>query len=82
MVSYKLSEPSLLGFKFKRKSGHRYKNVKSPLTLIGKAGTNRARLRYLDDGNSLDAGTYKLSVIAYDAAGNKSKPATTTFKVK
>ena len=80
--TYKLSEPALLTFSFKRKSGHRYKNVKSKLTLIGKQGTNRARLRYLDDGNSLDAGTYKLSVVAYDAAGNKSKAATTTFKVK
>jgi len=81
-LTYKLSEPALLTFSFKRKSGHKYKNVKSKLTLVGKKGTNKARLRYLDDGNSLDAGTYKLSVIAYDSAGNKSKAAATTFKVK
>jgi hypothetical protein len=82
VFTYKLSEPALVTFSFKRKSGHRYKNVKSKLTLIGKAGTNRARLRYLDDGNALDPGTYKVSVIAYDAASNKSKAATAALKVK
>jgi hypothetical protein len=80
--TYRLSEPALLTFSFKRKSGHKYKNVKSKLTLIGKKGNNRARLRYLDDGNSLDAGTYTLTVVALDAAGNKSKTTRATFKVK
>jgi hypothetical protein len=66
----------------KGKSCTAWKAVKSKLTLIGKAGSNSARLRYLDDGNELPAGPYRMSVLAYDASGNRSKPVEATFSVR
>jgi plastocyanin len=70
-ITFKLSEAAKVTFSFKRSGGGSPKPVK----LSGRQGTNTLKRK-------LRSGSYTLSVVAADAAGNKSKAAKARFKVK
>ena len=79
IVKLRLSEVASVGLTVRRigNSGPR-KARALKLSLAGKAGKNKLRIK----AGKLDAGNYKLSATAADAAGNRSKPARIKLAVK
>jgi hypothetical protein len=79
-VSYRLSERARVSLKIQRKSGRRYKSVRT-LRVRGKQGRNAVRtskrLRKL-----LKGGRYRVVAQARDGAGNKSAKKVVRFRVK
>jgi hypothetical protein len=79
-VSYRLSERARVSLKIQRKSGRRYKKVRT-LSVRGKKGRNAIRtskrLRKL-----LHSGRYRVVAQARDGAGNKSAKKVVRFRVK
>jgi hypothetical protein len=83
-VSFALSEAAKVRFaaqrKTKRRGKTRWVSVGS-LSRQGSAGANRFHFNGRVKGKRLTRGSYRLSVVATDAAGNKSRAATKAFRV-
>jgi hypothetical protein len=75
-LSVRVSEPARLRLQIERRRGGRWVRVRS-LTRRARRGANRVSL-----GRRLRRGRYRLSVVAVDAAGNRSKTARKPFRVK
>ena len=71
---YKLSEAATVQITFRRVSHHRAGKAIT-LKRSGKRGTNAL-------ARKLHAGAYKVTIVATDSAGNRSKPKTTRLRVK
>jgi hypothetical protein len=59
-----------------------YKSVNGSFRFAGKAGLNTFRFMGRVAGKSLKPGSYRLTAIATDTAGNKSKTLTKSFTIK
>jgi uncharacterized membrane protein len=59
-----------------------YRKLSGVLRVNAKAGANTATFAGKLGTKSLAAGTYRLTAVAIDAAGNRSKPATVTVTVR
>src|SRR5581483_2908891 len=67
-ISYKLSEPAAVKLRVQRKVGGRWKTLRGSLSQAGHAGLNKLRF-----GRRLARASYRLSAVATDAAGNRSR---------
>lgn len=76
MLSFDVSEASAVTISVLRKTGRRYKTV---ATIPVPASAGRVKRRFTSKG--LKRGSYKLGLVAVDAAGNLSTPVTVGFKV-
>jgi Ca2+-binding RTX toxin-like protein len=74
-ISYKLSEPAAVKISVQRKAGRKWKAVRS-LSQAGRAG-----LDVLSMKRRLVRGRYRITAVATDAAGNRSKPRAVSFRV-
>ena len=78
-----LSEAATLSLTFERRSGKGYKKVAGVVTLKAKAGAAGVRFTgALSAKKRLTPGVYRLTIVATDAAGNRSKPKQFTFRLK
>ena len=75
-LSYKLSEPAAVKLRVQRKAGRKWKTLRGALSQKGLAGLNKKRF-----ARHLARGGYRLSAVATDTSGNKSKPRLTRFRV-
>jgi Ca2+-binding RTX toxin-like protein len=75
-ISYKLSEPAAVRISVQRKSGRKWKTLRGALSQPGTAGLNKLRF-----ARKLGRGSYRLSAVATDAAGNKSNARRVSFRV-
>ena len=75
-----LSEAAMLKLTFAKANGRGFKPVPGSVTLKARAGAIGILLRgQLSARRRLAAGTYRITVVATDAAGNRSAPARATF---
>jgi hypothetical protein len=74
---YKLSEAARVQFTVQRRKGKRYVRVKR-LTKSSKAGANKKKLAT----RKFKRGRYRATLVATDAAGNRSKAKRLTFRIK
>ena len=74
---YKLSENATVTFIVQRKKGKRYVKAKR-FTKVSKQGANKRKLVT----RKLKPGRYRATLVATDAAKNRSKPKRLTFRVK
>jgi Ca2+-binding RTX toxin-like protein len=72
-LSYRLSEAATVRFGIQLKSGRRWKTLRAR-TQSGAAGANKLRFSR--------RGRYRVTAVATDAAGNKSKQRAISFRVK
>ena len=79
-VSYRLSERARVSLKIQRKSGRRYKGVRT-LRVRGKQGRNSVRISKRLR-KRLVSGRYRVVAAAQDGAGNKSAKKVVRFRVK
>jgi hypothetical protein len=59
-----------------------YKKLSGALRVSAKAGANSLTFAAKLGAEKLGAGTFRLTVVAFDAAGNRSKAATVTVRVR
>jgi hypothetical protein len=59
-----------------------YKKLAGALRVNAKAGANALTFAAKLGTKKLGAGTFRLTIVAFDAAGNRSKAATVTVKVR
>ena len=79
-VRYRLSEPAAVTLRVERvKAGRR--RAAGTLRRSGAAGANRVRFSGRIGRRALPAGRYRLTVRATDAAGNRSKARSATFRI-
>jgi hypothetical protein len=76
-ISYKLSESAKVKFRVQRKAGRRWKTMRGALSQTGVAGLNKLRF----GGKPRRRGTYRLTALATDGAGNSSKKRVLRFSV-
>ena len=74
---YRLSEAARVAFTIQRKKGKRYVKAKR-LSKASKAGANKKKLVT----RKLKPGRYRATLVATDAAGNRSKAKRLTFRIK
>jgi CSLREA domain-containing protein len=74
---YKLSEPAKVVFTIQRRKGKRYVKA-TRFSKASKAGANIRKFRT----RKLRPGRYRATLVATDAAGNRSKARRVTFRVK
>ncbi len=74
-ITLKLSQRARLTFTFARRDGKKYVVLRGSATARGVRGANRIRLR----GRSLKVGSYRLTAIATNSAGESSSPARARF---
>jgi hypothetical protein len=82
-IGYRLDEAAKVTVSFeRRKPGRRvrYARVKGKLTVKGKTGANRLTFRGRLGKRWLAPGTYRLTLVARDADGDRSKPLRATFR--
>ena len=75
-ISYKLSESAAVKFRVQRKAGRRWRTLRGSLSQHGAAGLNRKRF-----ARRLARGSYRLTAVATDTSGNKSKRRLIRFRV-
>jgi hypothetical protein len=80
-IKLTLSEASKLTFTFAGKHGKRFRSVRGKLAVSGKAGADKITFGGLLGNKRLKLGSYKLTVVATNAAGGKSKPVHARFKL-
>jgi hypothetical protein len=83
-LSFRLSEPAAVKVTFERRrpgrrGAARYARLRTKLTLIGKAGPNRATFNARRRG--FRAGSYRLAAVATDSSGKRSATVRLGFKV-
>jgi CSLREA domain-containing protein len=76
-LRYKLSEAAKVAFTVQRKKGKRFVKAKK-FSKTSKAGANKRKLVT----RKLKPGRYRATLVATDAAKNRSKPKRLTFRVK
>ncbi len=84
-VSYRLSEKARLTLVLKRavrRNGHVVFKRYARASRAGSAGTNRMRLRRKVGSRRLAPGRYRLTLVARDAAANRSNAVRAKFRVK
>jgi len=97
-VSFQLSEPAQVAgtvqrcarFAKVRRGGRtrrtnrcvRYRTLRGRIAHTGVLGANRLRFNGRLRGRALKRGSYRLTLLATDAAGNRGGPVRTTFKVR
>jgi hypothetical protein len=74
---YKLSEAAKVAFTIQRKKGKRYVKARK-FSKASKAGANKRKLVT----RKLKPGRYRATLVATDAAKNRSKPKRLTFRIK
>ena len=84
-VQFRLSEPgevrvTLSRRTTRRRARGRYVRLRA-FSRAARAGSNRMLIRRRG-GRALRAGRYKLTIVAHDAAGNRSEPAKLHFRVR
>lgn len=79
-LRYTLSENARVALKIQRKRGTRYRTV-GTLRRNGVSGPNRIRFTGRIGRRALRAGRYRAVIMATDAAGNRSAPRRTSFRV-
>jgi hypothetical protein len=79
-LRYTLSENARVVLKIKRKAGTRYRTV-GTLRRSGIKGINRIRFTGRIGRRALRAGRYRAVIRATDAAGNRSAPSLTRFRI-
>ena len=77
-IGFQLSEPAQVTARVVRVRGRRVVRVQR---IAGQQGGNRFRLRASVGRRTLRPGAYRLSLVAIDVAGNRSKPITRRFSV-
>jgi polysaccharide biosynthesis protein PslG len=85
VLSLSLSEPARLILRVERASrgSHaRWIRLRGRIERSGHAGTNRLRFRGRLAGRRLPPGRYRLLVVGLDAAGNRSRAATASFRIE
>jgi hypothetical protein len=80
-VSYRLSEASTARFTLHRSVRSRYRRVPGSLSRRAVRGANRVVLRTRFAGRNLRPGRYRLTLVATDAAGNRSSPKRVAFRI-
>ena len=80
ILRYTLSENARVTIKVKRRSGNRYRTV-GTLRRGGLEGGNRIRFTGRIGRRALRAGRYRAVIRATDAAGNRSAPSLTRFRI-
>jgi 6-phosphogluconolactonase (cycloisomerase 2 family) len=78
--TFKLSEKAKVTLKIERKQGKRFVAV-GKLKAKGKEGKNRKGFSGVLRGKSLEPGAYRVSAVAKDSAGGKSKRKRAPFKI-
>jgi hypothetical protein len=78
-VRFTLSEAARVTFTLQRRRGHRFVRVLRRTAAFG-AGARSATLR-LSKGRHLKLGRYRLTLVAYDAMGNRAAPLIRSFRV-
>jgi hypothetical protein len=81
-ISFRLNEAAKVTLNFERRltgKRTRYARVKGTLKVKGKAGANRVTFRGKLGKRWLRAGRYRLTLVAKDASGDRSKPLRATF---
>ncbi len=84
VVRFTLSEDATVTLRVERRvAGRRVRHVpvKGTLVRTGRAGANRILLDGRLGGRALAAGRYRVRLVAADAAGNRSAPATRAFRI-
>jgi Calx-beta domain/Right handed beta helix region len=82
-VRYTLSEPATTTFTVQRRvNGRRFKRVRGSIQKQGAAGPNAFIFKGRIGGRKLAAGSYRLTAVPKDAAGNVGRKTRTTFNVK
>jgi probable HAF family extracellular repeat protein len=79
---HKSGKRCLAGVKKKAKACTLLKHLSGSLRVNAKAGANNVSFAAQLGTKKLGAGTYRLTAVAIDAAGNKSKPLTVTVTVR
>jgi hypothetical protein len=80
-ITYRLSEAATLRFRLEKFKHGRYVKVRT-LTRTGSAGKNVVRIGRRFGGRKLSGGRYRVTVIAVDAAGNRSVVRRLRFRVR
>jgi hypothetical protein len=81
-VSYRLSEASTARFTLQRAvRPRRYRRVRGSISRAAAQGLNRLVLRARFGGRNLRPGSYRLALVATDAAGNRSRAKRVAFRV-
>ena len=82
-ITVTVSEAATLRFTVQRRRGGRKARyvTRGRFAKKGKAGRNRIAFRGRLKGRKLPAGRYRLRVVATDAAGNRSKARSVTFRI-
>jgi hypothetical protein len=80
-IKLTLSEPAKLTFTFGRKRHEKFVVVRGTFGATCKAGANRIRFGGVLGRKRLQLGSYKLTVVATNASGGTSKPASAKFKL-
>jgi PKD repeat protein len=80
IVRFTVSEAANVVLTFERRSGRRWRKVRGSVRVTARIGANRVRLTgRLSRRNRLKAGVHRLTLVATDAAGNRSRPVRATF---
>jgi hypothetical protein len=82
VIRFRLSEDAKVTLRFARKVGRRYRAVKGKVVVQAKRGVNRIRFQgRLAGKRRLRLGGHRVTLVAVDAAGQRSKVVRASFRI-